>query len=566
MMIKRILRKNRKKSQDIDPDEIFLDSANIPDFDKDQFEGRIERAIGSKTIFVVGIICLLTFLFFIGRVWVLQIKNGETYAQLSENNRLRHTILFANRGNIYDRNDMPLAWNIPKTEDSDFNLRQYTEISGFSNLLGYVKYPQKDKAGFYYKEDFTGFDGIEAFYNSELEGENGLQIMETNALQNVISENTIRPSEPGDNIYLTIDFDLQKKLHESVANIVEQSGFHGGGGVIMDIHTGEILALTTYPEFDSNLLTNGENKDAINKLFEDDRDPFLNRIIFGLYTPGSVMKPYMALAALNEGVINKNTHIVSTGQIEIPNPYNPENPSIFTDWKVHGSVNVVRALAVSSNVFFYVIGGGYKDQKGIGIVNIEKYFRDFGFGTATTGKLFDGPAGTIPNPEWKEKIFDGDPWRLGDTYFTSIGQYGVQITPLQMVRAVSAIANGGKVLEPVLVKGEGIKVLNDVSNIIDKKHFDTVREGMRESVLDGTARGLNMSEVAIAGKTGTAELGVSKDNVNSWMIGFFPYDNPKYAFTIVMEKAKRTNLIGGVAVARQWFDWVKIYKPEYLEG
>lgn len=565
-MIGKIIRKNRRSSKyshGIDPDEIFLDSTNVAEFNRDQFEGRMEKPIGTKTILVVGIMCVLVLFSYMIRVWDLQIKNGEKYSGISEENRLNHIIMFSNRGNIYDRNNIPLAWNLPKTEETDFNTRQYIDKPGFSNILGYVKYPQKDKAGFYYEEKFFGFEGIEAFYNEELSGKNGLRMIETNALQDVLSESTIRPAEPGKNLTLTIDADVQQKLYESIEGVANQVGFSGGGGVIMDIHTGEVLALTTFPGFDSNLFTNGKDKAAINKMLNDENQPFLNRIIFGLYTPGSIMKPYIALGALNEGVIDPTTRIVSTGKLEIPNPYNPENPSIFTDWKAHGAVNVKEALAVSSNIYFYVVGGGFKDQKGIGINNIEKYLRYFGFGKPVAGRFFVGPEGTIPNPKWKEENFNGDPWRLGDTYFTSIGQYGVQVTPLQVVRAFSAIANGGTVREPVLLKDEKSEVVNVIDEI-NQKHFQTVREGMRQVVLTGTGKGLNMDSVAIAAKTGTAELGVSKANVNSWVTGFFPYDNPKYAFTIVMEKGKRTNLIGGVAVARQFFDWMAIYKPEYL--
>lgn len=567
-MIKRILnnKKRIRHSYGIDPDEIFLDSANVADFDKDQFEGRIERAIGAKTIVIFGLLCLLVGISYSVKVWALQISNGSEYALLSEENKLRHTVVFANRGNIYDRDGVPLAWNISTAEsdEHDFNLRQYIEKPGFYNLLGYVKYPQKDKSGVYYDVNFTGYDGVEAFYNQELSGKNGLKIIETNALQDVVSGNTIRPAEHGENITLTIDSRIQEKLYQYISEIVNQVGFYGGGGIITDVHTGEIISLVTYPQFDSNLLTNGQDREAINAMLNDPHDPFLNRVIFGLYTPGSIMKPYVALGALNESVIDASTNIISRGQIEIPNPYDPDNPSIFTDWKAHGSVDARKALAVSSNVYFYVIGGGFKDQEGLGIKRIEEYFRKFGFGEAVTGRLFDGPSGTIPNPEWKEKNFDGDPWRLGDTYFTSIGQYGVQVTPLQVVRALGALVNGGKVMDPILIKGENPRVVNEI-NDIDEKYFKVVREGMREGVLSGTAKGLDMSEVAIAAKTGTAELGVSKARVNSWVTGFFPYENPKYAFTIVMEKGSRTNFIGGVAVARQLFDWMKIYTPEYFE-
>lgn len=557
-------RKVHRLNQNIDPDEIFLDSENLPEYDKYQLEGRIEKPIRERSVAILGIVGFLIIGLFISKVWTLQIKEGESFKNISENNRLRHTLVFSDRGNIYDRNGEPLAWNIPKTEDGEYNLRKYTESPGFSNLLGYIKYPQKDKAGFYYEEDFIGFSGIEAFYGDKIKGTNGLRIVETDAIQKEISNNTIRPPESGESITLTIDKRIQEELHNSIKGVVDDVGFVGGGGVIMDVTNGEVIALTTYPEFDSNILTDGKDRSEINSFVEDEANPFLNRVISGLYTPASIVKPYMALAALQEGVISPTTNIVSRGQIEIPNPYNPDNPSIFTDWKAHGPVDIRKALAYSSNIYFYEIGGGFKEQEGIGILNIEKYMKLFGFGSEVNGRLFEGEKGLIPNPEWKEKTFDGDPWRLGDTYFTSIGQYGFQVTPLQVIRAVSAIANKGTLINPIIVKGENAEVVRKITEI-DQKYFDVVQAGMRDAVLFGTAGGLNISSVDIAAKTGTAELGVSKAKVNSWVTGFFPYNKPKYAFVVVMERGGRKNLIGGVAVARRLFDWMSINTPEYFE-
>ena len=330
----------------------------------------------------------------------------------------------------------------------------------------------------------------------------------------------------------------------------------------MDIHTGEILAMTTYPELNSQKLTEGD-KDYLSEINSDSRNPFLNRITQGLYTPGSIMKPFMALAALNENVIDQYTNIVSTGELEVPNPYNPSNPSYFSDWKAHGPVDVRHALAVSSNIYFYVVGGGYKDISGLGITKIEQYMKSFGFGKEVNGDVTSVLTGTIPNPKWKEENFDGDIWRLGDTYFTSIGQYGFQVTPIQMVRGIAMIANEGKILEPHLLKNSEPVVDMEVTNI-DHKTYQIVKEGMRLAVEEGTAKGLNLSDVKIAAKTGTAELGITKANVNSWTVGFFPYENPKYAFAVVMEKGGRHNLIGGVAVTRRLFDWILWNKPEYF--
>lgn len=564
MGFKNIFRRKRRISQNIDLDEIFLDSENLPGHDVSQFDGVIEKPIEPKVLVVVGLIFILITLVFTTKVWSLQITHGEEFKEKSENNRLQHSVIFADRGVIYDRNGELLAFNTPRTEESEFNHRKYIDKEGFSNLLGYVKYPRKDSSGFYYDIETTGVSGIEATYNEVVGGVNGLQIIETDAKLEVKLSNVIRPPQNGESLNLTIDSRLQEYLYTSIKEVAEDVGFSGGGGILIDVETGEVLAFVTYPEFDSNVMTDGSDRAKINDYLTSNSNPFLNRITEGLYTPGSIVKPYMALAALNEEVILPSTNIVSRGQIEIPNPYNPSNPSIFTDWKAHGSVDVREALAYSSNIYFYEVGGGYKDQKGIGIDKINSYMSKFGFGKKVDGNLQSDQTGVIPNPSWKAEVFDGDDWRLGDTYLTSIGQYGFQVTPIQVARAVAAVANGGEVFNPILVKGEKKNVINKISDI-DKKYFEIVRSGMRDAVQYGTAKGLNTPYVSIAAKTGTAELGASKANVNSWVTGFFPYEKPKYAFVIVMEKGSRNNLIGGVAVARKFFDQMNMHTPEYFK-
>jgi len=554
--------KQKKYNQDIDPDEIFLDSANLPGFDNDMFEGRIEKPISKFSILAVGFVFITLVTFFAYKTLALQVYKGDEFMKRSENNILRHTIVFSDRALISDRNNIPLAWNIPAVDDMEFNLRKYIEKPGMAHVLGYVNYPQKDKSGFYYDTDVTGVEGIEKYYNNMLAGQNGIKIVETDALNKIISNNIIEQPKNGDNIILTIDSSVQEALFNSVKQIVDERGFSGGGGVVMDIHTGEIIAMTSYPEFDPNKMLIGD-KAAYNSYLNDARKPFLNRVTQGLYTPGSILKPYVAAGALQEGVIGQYQQILSVKEMIVPNPYNPDQPSIFTDWKAHGYVDIRKALAMSSNVYFYQVGGGYGNQKGLGITLIEKYFRDFGFGQPIENVFFGNLTGTIPNPEWKKKIFNDD-WRLGDTYFTAIGQYGTQVTAIQVIRAVSAIANGGIIVEPKIITDNQPAIIKRKVNVSDQ-NLKIVREGMREAVLTGTAKGLNYPDLAIAAKTGTAELGVSKDDVNSWTTGFFPYENPKYAFVVVMEKGSRNNLVGGIGVSRQFFDWMRIYASEYLK-
>ena len=157
--------------------------------------------------------------------------------------------------------------------------------------------------------------------------------------------------------------------------------------------------------------------------------------------------------------------------------------------------------------------------------------------------------------------FPGDEWRIGDTYHTAIGQYGFQVTALQLVRAVAAIANEGKLYKPTVLLDSGGE---SERTSIRKKYYPVVKEGMRQSVTDGTAKGLYISQVKIAAKTGTAQLGTTKTYVNSLVVGFFPYDNPKYAFTVIMEKGKQSNTIGALYIMRQLLEWMTINTPEYL--
>ncbi len=553
--------KNRIK--DIDPDEIFLDSENLPKFNVDQFEGRIEKSISINTFVFFGIVSFLILGAFFFRSFNLQITNGQFYLQKSENNRLKNTLVFANRGVIYDRKNNKLAWNEKSDNSPEFALRKYSDISGLSHVLGYIKYPSKDSSGFYYSEDFVGKDGVEKCFNDILSSKNGLRIVEVDAKGTIQSESVIRPAIDGQDLKLSIDSELQSQMYNIIAELSQRVGFTGGAGVIMDVNTGEVLSLTSYPEYDSQILTDGNNTKAINQLLANKNNPFLNRIVDGLYTPGSIVKPYMSMAALTENIINPNTKILSTGSISIPNIYDPLHPSVFKDWRAQGWVDMRHAIAVSSDVYFYEIGGGYENQKGLGITLIDKYMNMFGFGQNMPDGFFSGSTGVIPDPEWKADNFNGEKWNIGDTYHTSIGQYGFQVTPMQMVRAVASIANNGKLLEPSILLGGNRDKFTQLN--LNPDYFKIVREGMKLGVEEGVATGLNVGYLSLGAKTGTAELGSQKQFVNSWVTGFFPYDNPKYAFAVIMEKGPVTNTTGGVYVMRQVLDWMHINKPEYLK-
>jgi len=563
--LKRGFSQSRRSYEDINPEDIFLDSANLPGFEEHALEGRMEKPVDNKTFLFVKLVLLIIVLGLTSKLWILGVSQGDLYAKISENNRLEHTLIFANRGVIYDRNMMELATNAIKSEGSDFANRIYSPIHGLSHVVGYVKYPLSDKYGTYYEENYRGRDGVENTYDSLLAGKNGLKLLETDVSGHVTSESIVEKPQDGEPLVLSIDARITEELYKAIESLAKNSGFVGGAGVIMDVKTGEIIAMTSFPEYDQNILTNGGDAKTINSLVNSSTKPFLNRAIGGLYAPGSILKPIIALGALNEKIISPQKEILSTGSISVPNPYDPSKPSVFKDWKAHGYTDMREAIAVSSDVYFYSIGGGFGDQPGLGISKLEQYFRQFKITDKTGIDLNGEVSGVIPNPEWKRKNFNNDIWRLGDTYITSIGQYGTLMTPINAVRMTAAIANGGNLLEPSLVSGGRPEPVESRLNL-KQEDLKVVQEGMREAVTYGTAVGLNVPYVKAAAKTGTAQIGAANLYVHSWSVGFFPYDNPRYAWAVLMERGPSTNGIGATSVMRSVFDWININAPEYFQN
>jgi len=554
------LKRRRRKYVEIDPDEVLLDSSNLPQFDRSQMEGRLERPISRLTLYTVSGIFLAFVLVFLIQAWNLQVVHGSEYLQRSENNLLRPIPIFAGRGVIYDRNGSLLAWNDPG--EGDISRREYATSTGLAHVLGYVQYPSKDSNGFYYQEDFEGVAGVEKYYNDDLQGVNGSRLVEVDAHGAVVSQNVVKPAEQGTNLDLSIDSRIQSTLYNNIKDIADRVGFSGGAGVIMDVRTGELIALTSYPEYSSQVMSDKTDTAAVKALLTDKNLPFLDRAVDGLYTPGSVVKPYIGIGALAEGTIDPNKIFHTTGSISIPNPYDPTKTTVFRDWKDNGDLDLRHAIEMSSDAYFYILGGGYMDQKGLGIANIDKYLRMFGIGELMPESFAQGKAGTIPTPEWKQKTF-GESWYLGDTYHTSIGQYGVQVTPVQMVRAVAAMANEGTLLVPTILKTSTPEVERTIN--IPQQDFQIIHEGMRLSAEAGTSKALNVPYVTIGAKSGTAELGAAKENVNSWITGFWPYENPRYAFAVTLEKGSVHNLIGAAAAMRQELDWMSVNTPEYFK-
>lgn len=545
----------KRKYHEMDPEDVFLDSHNIPTFNTNQLEGRIERPLASYVSYLILIVVFLVFATFTGKLYSMQIKDSETYKIKSDKNYLRSTPIFAHRGTISDRNGNVLAWNDSTENNYEIPKREYITTPGFSNMLGYVSYPKKDSSGVFWQDSYVGKDGVEKIYNDVLQGATGQKIIAIDASHNIESENVTVDPTNGQNIKLSIDRDVQAKMHERMVALAQKAHFTGGAGVIIDIHTGEILAITTYPEYSNNLLTNAsttEEKKAVSDSLLDKRGAFINRAVSGLFTPGSTVKPFIAIAALMEGVITPEKQILSIGQLVIPNKYGGPD-SVFKDWKAHGWTDMRKAIAESSDEYFYQVGGGFEGQKGLGIKKINQYATMFGFASTTGIDLPNEKSGVIPSPEWKQKIFDED-WLLGDTYHTAIGQYGFQLTPLELARAIAAIANGGYLVTPHVLLT--LPTPNTSLNL-KQSDLEVIQDGMRNGVLEGTGKALDIEGIKVASKSGTAELGVSKQLVNSWISGYFPYDNPKYAFAVIMEKGDRHNPYGAVFVMKETLEWMR---------
>ena len=541
----------RKNNKEIEIDEIFLDQKNAPGFHQENMEGMLENPIKSRIFWFLGVFLISTLSVFGLRVGYLQLARGEELKERSEKNYLRVASKSSQRGIIYDRSGNSLAWSDTAETES---LRKYLPV-GFLHVLGFLTAPEKEG------DAPKGASGLEATYEEVLQGAPDKNIEEVDAKGNVVERGILEKGQEGKNILTGISRDLSIKLAEAIDSTKEERGFKGGAGVFMDIKSGEILALANAPEFDPNLLFKKNSSEEINKLLHDEGKPFLNRATSGLYAPGSIVKPALAAGALLENIITPDKKILSTGSISLPNPYDPLRPNVFLDWKEHGWVDMRQALAVSSDVYFYEVGGGYQGQKGLGPWNIKKYLFMFGFGEKSGIDLPEEKSGHLPDPSEKQ---GGRDWAIGDTYHMAIGQGDVTVTPIQMVSYTAAIASDGVLRYPHLVRAvldKNKKPLQIFSYPpkrilpISPDIFKVIKEGMRDSVKFGTAQGLSGLPIEIAAKTGTAEIGGTK-NVHSWSIGFFPYENPRVAFAVLMESGPRQNTVGATYVATQVIRWI----------
>lgn len=555
------MRMYRPKRRDLEiaPEDIILDDTNLSDFNRSRFEGRLETPLSSGTFLVLsGCVALLLMALF-GRAWVLQGIKGPAFAEQSARNSLTVAPVFAPRGVITDRYGAVLADNVAAP---DGTMERRYPVPSLSHVLGYVSYPQKDSKGIYYNTHETGVTGLEAEYDALLAGENGQVLTETDAFGTVRSQGMLVPPREGQSLRLTIDTELQNALADSVAGIARSIHFIAGAAVVMDISSGEIRAFVSYPSYDSAVLTRGGPAATISGYSTDPGRPFLDHVVQGVYVPGSIVKPLVSAGALSDGVISPSTIITDSGSLSIDDPYHPGKKYVYTGWRALGPVDVKRAIAWSSDIFFYTVGGGYESQKGLGIDRLGYWYRQFGLGTTTGVGLAGEASGLVPSPAWKQKTFN-ESWYLGDTYFTAIGQYAMQVTPIQMVRAIAAVANGGTLLTPTLLP-QSVKKAGTVP--VSDETLSIVRAGMRLSVTGALAKALDFPYVSVAAKTGTAQTGARNQYDNSWVVGFFPYEHPQYAFAVVLERGPQGAGEQSVNVMARMFDTLHAEGSPYAGG
>lgn len=442
--------------------------------------------------------------------------------------------------------------------------RKYIDGTVFSHIIGYEgkiradELAERKDAG-YTMTDSIGKQGIEKSYEKELRGVHGGELVEVDALGQVKKALGIIAPQKGSDLTLTIDAGLQREAYRVMERILGEAKLEKGALVALDPKTGAVRALVSFPGYDNNLFARGISQKEYSALANDSRKPLFNRAIAGEYPPGSTIKPILAGAALAEGLITPETTIESRGGIQV-------GRSFFGDWKAHGLTDLRRAIAVSSDVYFYSIGGGYGGIQGLGIERMKAYEERFGWGKRTGIDLPGEQDGFLPTPTWKQERF-GERWYIGDDYNSSIGQGYILATPLQIALAMAAVANGGTLPRPHVVesvqKGNSKKetlTSEPLNNgILSPGILSVVREGMRETVTEGTAQSLQALPVAVAGKTGTAQFGADK-KTHGWFASFAPYDNPELVMIILVEDQSENETYHAVPITQALYNWY--FNPE----
>lgn len=450
--------------------------------------------------------------------------------------------------------------------------RDYLYSEVFSQILGYTGRINKDEYSSsigYAINDYIGKTGLEKYYEEYLRGVPGKMQHVRSASGKLEGSQILFESEAGKNLILNIDAGLQQEVYNALEKSIQNIGAKRGAAVAIDPRTGAVLALVSYPSYDANLFSKGISQEDYSKI--ESEQALFNRAISAQYPTGSTIKPFEASGALQEKIISPEKQINDIGYIEIRSKYDQSVVYRYTGVKPHGWVDMKKALAVSSNIYFYTVGGGYENQQGLGPTRIKKYLELFGWGQKTGIDLPGEFGGLVPDPAWK-KANIGESWWDGDTYNLSIGQSYLKVTPLQVAAAYSAIANGGTLYKPQIVKKitglleSSVAPIKEFepeiirSDFIDFENLQIIREGMRDCVQKsyGSAFSLNNLPVEVAAKTGTAETG--KDGFyNAWISTFAPYENPEIVFVATIESVEGLRA-ATLPVAHDVLNWYFLQK------
>jgi len=468
--------------------------------------------------------------------------------------------------------------------------RRYVNDPGMSlaHILGYTgeitsdTYPRY-RHGYplehYGLTDTIGRAGLELGLESYLHGVNGNQQVEVDARELPIRTLGARPSIPGDSVYLTINDRLQRHVAQDLQAGAQQLGVRRGVAVVEDVHTGQILAMVSLPSFNNTEFSRGISQARFNKLNNDPATPLNDQATAGTFPPGSTYKVVTATAALESGAVDAGTTVDDTGAIKI-------GSRVFQGWKPGGlgNMNVISALALSSDIYFYTVAGGNPnltpDPPHVGATKIAKYANMFGLGSPLGIDLPNESSGFVPTPQWFNNLKPaplvknpGDIWTIGKTYNVAIGQGEDLVTPLQMASITATIANGGTVYRPRIVKNivgrvvphGGVSAHNRVvqafapqilrHDFINSYDLGLIQQGMHQSVSNdwntGTSREVYDPRIDAAGKTGTAE---APGGADAWWIGYAPYNNPEIAVSVLMPGSSTEGAYGAAPIAHKIFE------------
>ncbi len=458
-----------------------------------------------------------------------------------------------------------LQWDYTGVDIQPAIIRHYPLKKNGAHLFGYLSEITKNQVNEFNKKygrrfqfqpgDWIGRSGLESVWEYELRGHDGFSFVEVDARNRKSTSNIAglwsfkpKPAIPGRNLILTIDKKLQEKAYSSFLRN-DKIGTRHGSALVMK-NNGEILAWVSYPSYDPNRFSRELSPIEWIKLARNPSRPFRNKPVQDHYAPGSIFKPFVALAGLQEGIITPDTLVDSPKEITF-------GRRTYHDYRKtgHGLINLSTALERSANVFFYKLGIE------MGIDLIAKYARLFYLGNKTNIKMEEEIPGLIPDSKWKVKNLN-EAWQPGENLVHAIGQGFILVTPLQMAVAYNAIATSGKIVQPFLVqkitdinskeiKSFSPKIIRTLDKQIAGQHFKTIRKALRQVVhgSQGTARWWKIKEVEIAGKTGTAQvMSFSKESIHEkchkkpreqrhhgWFVAMAPAEEPEITVTVLTE-------------------------------